>query len=181
MLVILGVVWVSPDMNWLCQLVALTLAGSVAGFLPFNFPKAKMFLGDVGSITLGFSSSVLILWIWTDNPTGPNRLLLPVFVLYFFLEGMIALLRRMLAGKKWWEPHKEHFYQRMVSCRYSHARTTSLIICIQCFVTVLVWSASLSVWSPELSWVLSILLWAGFFVYVDIKFRNIKKNQSIEL
>lgn len=181
MLVALGLVWTFPSMNLLCKFVALALAGSVAGFLPFNFPKAKMFLGDVGSITLGFSTAVLILWIWTDNTTAPNQVLLPIFVLYFFLEGGVTLLRRMSAGEKWWKPHREHFYQRLIRSGYSHTRTTGLIISIQCLVILFIGGATLYKWPVTLSWVLSLLIWAGFFIYVEAKFRDTKEGSLPKL
>jgi UDP-N-acetylmuramyl pentapeptide phosphotransferase/UDP-N-acetylglucosamine-1-phosphate transferase len=168
-------------MNLLCKFVALALAGSVAGFLPFNFPKAKMFLGDVGSITLGFSTAVLILWIWTDYTTAPNQLLLPIFVLYFFLEGSAALLRRMSAGEKWWKPHREHFYQRLIRSGYCHTRTTGLIISIQCSVILFIGGATLYKWPITLSWVLSLLIWVGFFIYVEVKFRDTKEGSLPKL
>ena len=181
MLVALGLVWTFPDINWLCKFVALALAGSVSGFLPFNFPKAKMFLGDVGSITLGFSTAVIILWIWADNSTVSNPLLLPIFVLYFFLEGGAAILRRMLTGEKWWEPHREHFFQRLNRSGYGHTRTTVLIICIQCLVILFIWGAVSYKWPPILSWLLSLLIWVGFFLYVESKFMDTKEGSLPKL
>jgi len=179
-LIPLGMILVVAEIHWMPRIIALALAGSVAGFLPFNFPRSKLFLGDVGSITLGFSSGVLILWVWADMSPGSGRLLLLLFPLYFFLEGLVAILRRMTGGKKWWKPHREHFFQRLIRCGWSHSRTTAIILCIQCLNTMLIWKAVEEEWSTVLLWALCMLVWGVFFAYVEILFRTATKNGNIE-
>ena len=88
MLVTLGVVWVFLDMNWLCQLVALTLAGSVAGFLPFNFPKAKMFLGDGGSYLFGSLAALNIIETNNLNPQI-SSFFFCILLFCFGLRGLV--------------------------------------------------------------------------------------------
>jgi UDP-N-acetylmuramyl pentapeptide phosphotransferase/UDP-N-acetylglucosamine-1-phosphate transferase len=179
-LIPLGMVLVVTGIHWMPQIIALALAGSAAGFLPFNFPRAKMFLGDVGSITLGFSSGVLILWVWTGMSSGSSQLLLLLFPLYFFLEGLAAVLRRIMAREEWWKPHRKHFYQRLVRCGWSHSRTTAIILCIQCLITLLIWKAVGGGWSTAYLWALCMLVWGVFFAYVEILFRVASKNGNIE-
>ena len=175
-LIPLGMVLVIPGIHWMPQIIALALAGSAAGFLPFNFPRAKMFLGDVGSITMGFSSGVLILWVWIGMPSGSSQLPLLLFPLYFFLEGSVAILRRIMAREEWWKPHREHFYQRLIRCGWSHSRTTAIILCIQCLITLLIWKAVGGGWSTAFSWALCMLVWTVFFAYVELLFRASSKS-----
>ena len=179
-LIPLGLILAVAEIHWMPRIIALTLAGSVAGFLPFNFPRAKMFLGDAGSISLGFSSGVFLLWVWVGMSSGSGWLLPLLFPLYFFLEGSVAILRRMVTGEEWWKPHREHFFQRLVRCGWSHSKTTAIILCIQCLTTILIWKAVEGEWSKAFLWALCMLVWGVFFVYVEIKFRVLKKNKTLE-
>ena len=176
-LIPLGMVLAFAEINWMQRVIALTLAGSAAGFIPFNFPRAKMFLGDSGSITLGFSSGVLILWVGTGMSSGSSWLLLLLLPLYFFLEGSAAILRRMVLGQEWWKPHREHFYQKLIRFGWSHSRTTVIILCIQCFTTLLIWKGVEVGWSEALLWVLCMLVWGVFFAYVEVLFRAESKTE----
>jgi UDP-N-acetylmuramyl pentapeptide phosphotransferase/UDP-N-acetylglucosamine-1-phosphate transferase len=153
-------------------IIALVLAGALTGFLPFNFPSPKMFMGDIGSVSLGFSFGVLIFWmavLGQDKDLGYS--LLPLTA-YFFLEGSVAILRRMWRREKWWQPHREHFYQRLVRSGWSHARTTGTIWVLQCVVTALACWQFRSGWSSCLLWLTTVLVWGGFFLYVELVFRR---------
>jgi UDP-N-acetylmuramyl pentapeptide phosphotransferase/UDP-N-acetylglucosamine-1-phosphate transferase len=90
--------------------LALALCGAVAGFAPLNRPVAKLFLGDVGSLSIG----LLLAWLLI-NLAGRGHvaaaLLLP---LYYLADATITLLRRFLLGEPVWLAHRSHFYQRAV-------------------------------------------------------------------
>ena len=94
-------------------LFALVLGGAGVGFLPHNFPKARMFMGDVGSAPLGFLLSAVTIWLAGELGWW---LLVPLLLMHanFIMDTAITLLRRMLAGEKWYHPHREHFYQRLI-------------------------------------------------------------------
>lgn len=104
-------------------LFAWIVAGAAAGFLPHNFPRARMFMGDVGSAPLGFLLAVLVLW--TAHRLG-GWLLLPLLLLHtnFVLDTGITLARRVARGEVWFRPHREHFYQRLLRSGRSHAEVT---------------------------------------------------------
>lgn len=104
-------------------LFAWVVAGAAAGFLPHNFPRARMFMGDVGSAPLGFLLAVLVLW--TAHRLG-GWLLLPLLLLHtnFVLDTAITLARRMARREVWFRPHREHFYQRLLRSGKSHAEVT---------------------------------------------------------
>lgn len=100
--------------------VAACIAAGAAGFLWFNFNPARIFLGDVGSIPLGFLAAVLGL-------AGAQRDLWPLWfpVLIFspfIVDASITLLRRALRGEKVWQAHRSHYYQRLVQMGWSHKR-----------------------------------------------------------
>jgi UDP-N-acetylmuramyl pentapeptide phosphotransferase/UDP-N-acetylglucosamine-1-phosphate transferase len=89
-------------------LLSLVIAGACAGFLPHNFPKARMFMGDVGSAPLGFLLAALVVWIARDYGWW---LLIPLGLLHanFVLDTGLTLARRILRGERWYEAHREHF------------------------------------------------------------------------
>ncbi|MFT3756765.1 MAG: lipopolysaccharide biosynthesis protein [Pseudoxanthomonas sp.] len=101
--------------------LAAALAAACAGFLPFNFPKARIFLGDVGSGSLGYALAGLLV---TAQPAGLVAwawALLPVSV--FAIDAGFTLSWRILKGERWWTPHVEHVYQR-VAKRHGHFKVT---------------------------------------------------------
>lgn len=101
---------------------SLAIAGAAAGFLLFNWPPAKLFMGDAGSIPLGFLAGAIGLIGWTEH-AWPIWLPMVIF-LPFIADATVTLVRRLLRGAKFWEAHKEHYYQRMIQMNKSHARTT---------------------------------------------------------
>jgi UDP-N-acetylmuramyl pentapeptide phosphotransferase/UDP-N-acetylglucosamine-1-phosphate transferase len=88
--------------------IPLILLGTSLAFLPHNLYPAKIFLGDVGSVTIGYIVGFCLLSMaamgyWYVTITLP---------LYYLADGVITLLRRMMRGERFWEAHRTHFYQR---------------------------------------------------------------------
>jgi len=98
------------------------LAAALAGFLPFNFPRARIFLGDVGSGAIGYALALLAALNLLADAVAPWLLLLPVSV--FLTDAALTLLRRILRGECWWQAHVQHAYQRWANARGSHVRVT---------------------------------------------------------
>jgi len=100
--------------------VSLTLAAASAGFLVWNWPPARIFMGDVGSYLLGFSFAVLALAGEHAGayPAFGWSILLGVFV----WDATFTLARRVLRGEKWYSAHRAHAYQRIVQLGWSHRR-----------------------------------------------------------
>ena len=131
------------------QVVAVlsaTLAAAGAGFLFWNWPPAKVFMGDVGSGFIGFSLGILALlsmhhgsltvWTWL--------LLLGVFI----VDTTVTLIRRSLNGEKWYQGHASHAYQNAARRYKSHSKVTITVIVINClWLAPLAW---FSVKQPEL-------------------------------
>lgn len=102
--------------------LGLALAAAACGFLPFNFPRARIFLGDVGSGALGYALAGLVAFasIGADPAT---RLLVAMPLLPFLLDASLTLLARIVRRERWWEPHTQHAYQAWAR-RRGHARVT---------------------------------------------------------
>lgn len=96
------------DLSWPAVLIAATLCGAMLGFVPFNRPVAKVFLGDVGSLPIGLLLGWCLLELaWRGQPAA--ALLLPA---YYLADATITLFRRIARREQFWSAHRSHFYQR---------------------------------------------------------------------
>ncbi|WP_224032181.1 MraY family glycosyltransferase [Paraburkholderia caribensis] len=103
---------------------SIALAGAALGFLLFNFYPARIFLGDAGSISLGYLAGALGYWGWRG---GTWPIWFPALVFApFIADASVTLARRLLRGEKFWQAHREHYYQRMVRLGVGHAGTAWL-------------------------------------------------------
>ena len=103
--------------------LGLVLAGVSLGFLLWNWNPARIFLGDVGSVPLGYLAGWLMLALAAAG-AWQAALLLPA---YYVADATVTLAVRLLRGRPIWEAHREHFYQRVVAAGWSHARAVRLI------------------------------------------------------
>jgi UDP-N-acetylmuramyl pentapeptide phosphotransferase/UDP-N-acetylglucosamine-1-phosphate transferase len=95
-----------------------TIASAALGFLWFNFPPARVFMGDAGSIPLGFMAGALGALGW-EQQAWPAWF--PVLVFSpFLVDASATMLRRGLRGEKIWHAHKSHYYQRLVRLGLTH-------------------------------------------------------------
>ena len=82
------------------------------GFLPFNFPAAKVFMGDVGSILLGFSFAAMVVWL---SKSLLDFICLSAFLFPFYADELTTELVRLKNGEKLWRPHRKHLYQLLAN------------------------------------------------------------------
>lgn len=107
--------------DYFFALLAWTVAAASAGFLLKNFPPAKIFMGDVGSATLGFLVTAFSLW---GIRSELFNLWFPLLVFSpFILDATITLIRRALKGEKVWQAHCGHYYQRLALAGWGHKKT----------------------------------------------------------
>jgi len=112
--------------GWLAgsQVFALycgVISVSALGFLPYNFPPARIFMGDVGSTTLGLLAAALSLWGFGLHI---YPLWFPLLVFSpFIIDATVTLVRRGLRGERVWQAHREHYYQRLVQAGWGHRKT----------------------------------------------------------
>lgn len=122
------------------SLLTVTLVGICLGFLPHNIHRARMFMGDSGSMLLGFlfATSMISLTGQLDpsrlNPTGGALissylpLLLPIAAMALpFLDLASAYIRRTLAGRLWYQADKQHLHHRMLELGHSHRVAVALL------------------------------------------------------
>lgn len=143
--------------------LAVGLFAAIAGFLPFNFPKARVFLGDVGSGALGYLLSLLILAAFMGHRSQWPLLLLPVSV--FLIDAGFTLAMRMLRRERWWEPHVQHAYQSWSRRLDGHVPVTiayavSSLFAVTLMLLALRWPQPLLQWGCWAWYGMLVLAWA---------------------
>ena len=108
--------------------VALAFAAACCGFLVWNWPPAKIFMGDVGSGYLGYVIAVLALAAARENPIALWAWLILGGV--FFVDATVTLLRRLLRGERVYEAHRSHAYQWLARRWGSHAKVTCAVMIV---------------------------------------------------
>lgn len=143
--------------------VNATIAAVAAGFLLFNFPPARIFMGDVGSSTFGLLAAGISLWGVGEGmfPFWAALLLFSPFV----VDASVTLCRRLFRGEKVWQAHRTHYYQRLVQLGWGHRRTvlSEYVLMLGCAGSMLwVLSAAIVVqWGVIAAWILGYVVFAG--------------------
>jgi UDP-N-acetylmuramyl pentapeptide phosphotransferase/UDP-N-acetylglucosamine-1-phosphate transferase len=141
-------------------IVGLVIASAALGFLKWNWHPAKVFMGDVGSVPLGF----LLGWLLLDMASSGNwapALILPG---YYLADAGITLTRRAFRGEKIWQAHRQHFYQQAVQHGLSHASVSGLVFVIGMILIALAWAAEAGWTLPAL--IIAIVLSLGFLRFL---------------
>lgn len=105
-------------------LAAASVSAICAGFLPWNAPRARLFMGDAGSVPLGFLLGGLCLAGALGGFLSWPQALLVLAV--FHVDAGLTLLRRMRLRERWYTPHRTHAYQRLVAHGWTHGRVALL-------------------------------------------------------
>jgi len=113
--------------------LGLTVAAAALGFLRWNWHPAKIFLGDVGSVPLGFLIGWLLLNLAANGAWAP-AIILP---LYFLADATLTLIHRMIRGERIWEAHRQHFYQRAVASGLRHDQVSWIVAIANLFMIML--------------------------------------------
>jgi UDP-N-acetylmuramyl pentapeptide phosphotransferase/UDP-N-acetylglucosamine-1-phosphate transferase len=151
--------------------LSLALCGAAAAFLLYNFHPARIFMGDVGSIPVGFLAGVLGLVGWRDD-VWPLWFPMLVFA-PFMCDATLTLLKRLLRRERVWRAHREHYYQRLVRMGYGHrgAAYIEYAAMLGCAVVALaVREADAKVQAAAL--VLATLALIGLAVWIDAQWRR---------
>ncbi len=155
-------------------LAAASVAAAAAGFLTGNFPPARIFLGDVGSSSLGLLAAGFSLW-------GVQLGLFPLWTAWlafspFIVDATWTLLSRLGRGERIWEPHRSHHYQRLVLAGWSHRQTL-----LRAY-PLMAGAAVCAVASPGLpardQWLL-LGFWALIYLLIHLKVALVERSLSV--
>jgi UDP-N-acetylmuramyl pentapeptide phosphotransferase/UDP-N-acetylglucosamine-1-phosphate transferase len=117
-------------------LISILLISCVIGFLFWNWPKAKIFMGDIGSTQLGFI--LIVLGIYFHNNFKFSILNWIMLTSPFWFDATLTLYRRWRKGEKLSEAHRKHIYQRIVQAGFSHLKVNLWLFVINCFVLLMI-------------------------------------------
>ena len=158
-------------------LVNFSIAAAATAFLVFNFPPARVFMGDVGSVPLGFLAGALGVIGWLHHNWTwwfPLLVFSP-----FIVDSSLTLARRALRRQRVWQAHREHYYQRMVQLGLGHRRTALL------WYGLMIAVGTSAIWGMQQSpgWQAALLaVWAiGYAVmllFVDHQWAAYRQNAS---
>jgi UDP-N-acetylmuramyl pentapeptide phosphotransferase/UDP-N-acetylglucosamine-1-phosphate transferase len=112
------------------------------GFLVWNWSPAKIFMGDVGSVPLGYLLGFCLIRLAMDG----GQIAALIIAMYYLADATITLLKRARRGAKVWQAHREHFYQRSTQLGRSHGRTAKTATMVQFALAIFGWLSILWGW-----------------------------------
>jgi len=142
-----------------CSLVVM----AVLGFLTQNLPPARLFMGDIGSISLGALAGFSLLWFHVE---GLLSLSLGILLFSpFIVDASVTLLRRLFLGERFWVAHRSHYYQRLVRSGWGHGRTLlAEVLLMLALAASVLWAAIL----PTAAQWLIIALWMAAYLVIMV-------------
>jgi len=151
------------------------ISGAALAFLRFNFFPAKIFMGDVGSTSLGFLAAAVGLYGFIN---GVWPIYFPVLVfLPFIADASITLGKRIVSNKKIWQPHREHYYQRILTRGVTHKQTTLIEygLMLACSAVAL-FLLGQEVRMQLLILIITLLYTCVFLFYIDNRWNKLEKQ-----
>jgi UDP-N-acetylmuramyl pentapeptide phosphotransferase/UDP-N-acetylglucosamine-1-phosphate transferase len=148
--------------------ILLVLIVSILGFLYWNLPKAKIFLGDVGSTQLGFI--LVVLSIYFHNKAEFNFIYWLMLSSLFWFDATLTLLRRWKNEESLSLPHRKHGYQRIVQAGFSHLKTNIWAISLNLIILFFIWISKYYQISPVYPFICNIALLFIINWRIDKKF-----------
>jgi UDP-N-acetylmuramyl pentapeptide phosphotransferase/UDP-N-acetylglucosamine-1-phosphate transferase len=160
--------------NEALAMINFTIGAAALGFLYNNFPPAKVFMGDAGSIPLGFLAVAIGLWGWQLG-CWPAWFPFLIFSPFIF-DASVTLIKRSIRGAKVSEAHREHYYQRLLQLGWGHRNVALFEYGLMCAVGI---TAILAL-HDSFPW-LTLLVWSAIFaslmLLVDIAWEKSKQKQ----
>ena len=155
-------------------IIAVFVAMAALGFLTHNFPPARIFMGDAGSITIGFLAGTLMILGVRD---GIFEIWVPIMIFSpFIVDATVTLIRRVLRRKKIWQAHREHYYQRLVLSGWTHRRT----VLAEYGVMALCGGLAVLYHHSTDSWRLVILgVWVGVFLVLGRLVHTFEQRRTV--
>ena len=153
-------------------MMSASVSASCVAFLFFNFYPAKIFMGDAGSIPLGFLAGAIGLYGW-QHALWP--MWFPEFVFSpFILDATITLLKRALRREKFWQAHREHYYQRMIQMGWGHKKTAIAEYTLMLLIAI----CGLVMLKLSYIWVILLLLfWLFIYFFIMLKIDKLWKQR----
>ena len=156
------------------SLLCFTLVASTIGFLIWNWPPAKIFIGDSGSCTLGFIFGSLMVTCFVQQTLSIYIWL--ILLSYFIVDSTLTLIMRFLKGEKWYHPHRSHAFHLCIIMGMSHLRCSLTLLFFGIFI---LWPIVILVYHfPE--WQIPLTLCVYLFLFliwimVQYRYRELER------
>ncbi|MBN1654968.1 MAG: glycosyltransferase family 4 protein [Deltaproteobacteria bacterium] len=150
---------------------AVVACAATAGFLPYNFPPASVFMGDGGSVFLGMSIGALSLAAVDQGVVS-----LPAsvfFMLPFVFDATFTLFRRIVFRERFWTAHRSHVYQQLCDLGFSHRTVT--IAYTGCALLFALIGIMFDKWSDQAK---AVVWWGSWLVLLSISVFVVRKNRT---
>ena len=150
--------------------LSVVLLATSLGFLVHNWPRAKVFMGDVGSAFLGFTFATIPLYAISISESRNFVKYLPLLGIaalwFFFGDTILTFLRRLVSGEKLWSAHRRHLYQELIKSGSTHLKVTTLYMAL---ITLVCAAAVVEVITGLRGLIIGIglILFAVLFIYVS--------------
>ncbi len=155
-------------------MMTLAIAGAAMGFLPYNFNPAKIFMGDTGSLFLGYMLAAISIFGFIKGATALATVV-PVLALGLpIFDTTFAILRRAINGKPIMQADKGHLHHRLLSTGMGQKRTVLILYAVSGVFGV---SAALMSNSKLMDSMITLLV-ASVLMYITVVFRNVQKEKS---
>ncbi len=144
--------------------LSLLTAAACLGFLPWNLGRAKVFMGDVGSLSLGLIFAALLVF---GVATQAFSLPVALMVMAVFLgDSTLTLIARVLRGERWYNAHRQHLYQRLIAQGWTHGRVALLYQMVNLLLVVpgIVVAANYPAYAWAVALALALVLGLGWYL-----------------
>lgn len=159
----------------LVALLCAALAGATLGFLPFNFPPARIYLGDAGSLTLGFALATLAL---EGATKGPALVAIAIPMVAFavpLLDTSIAVIRRAARGAPLFKGDREHLHHRLLTIGLTN-REAAAVVYVACGAFAL---ASMLFLNPNVRGIAVVLTMVAIIVWLSVRFLRLHEFREL--
>ena len=161
--------------NIIFTISSVIIVAASTGFLIFNFPPARIFMGDSGSASLGLLAGAFSVW-------GSNADIFPFWIAVivfspFITDATITLVQRIFRKEKIWEAHKTHYYQRLVEMGWDHRRTVSFeyMIMLLCSIAAIIAIKS-TTYQQFFIFIIVMLMYVILAISIDKKYKSFSIN-----
>jgi UDP-GlcNAc:undecaprenyl-phosphate GlcNAc-1-phosphate transferase len=168
--------------NNITGVISLILAAAALGFLPYNFNPAKIYMGDSGSMFLGFSlATISIMGSYRLASSIIVTLAIPVFILAVpIFDTLFVLVMRNIKGRSFWIGGKDHTSHRLVSLGLSEKKTVIILYCLSIiFGLIALLYTKLNIIIVSIFAILSIVVLAFFGIFLA-EVESYEKKEELE-
>jgi len=173
-----GIFLININEPGLVYLILIIIASST-GFLIWNWPPARIFMGDIGSCLLGFIYSIIIIETYINNmlPLSIWLILFSVFI----CDASLTLLLRVASGKKWYRAHRQHGYQLYILMGKTHKQLICVILGIN--IIILYPTSFFAFNYVEYQWWITLAVYSfltGIWITIQIQHKNNSHKETME-